>query len=132
MPTGIRVLHRIPPCVQEPVVVDHHPRIGHHRVRAQERAQLRIVIAGVHVQQPGAVLLLPGEGPGTSFPRLSVAREVPVSTDTTTDSDRNGLASRAESVPVPLRGRIYELGGDQTSEVYTAIFPAKCTGWSGF
>ena len=59
MPTGIRVFQRIPPRVHVPVVVRHHPRIGHDRVRRQERAQGRVVVAGVVVEQARAIALLP-------------------------------------------------------------------------
>ncbi len=56
MPAGIIVLQRIGPGVEEAVVVDDRARVRHDGVRAQERAQGRVVVAGVVVQQAGAAL----------------------------------------------------------------------------
>ena len=63
IPTRIRILQRIPPRIQEAVVVDRHSRVRHERVRRDERPQRRVVIARIVVQQPRPVLLLPRERP---------------------------------------------------------------------
>ena len=40
----------------------HHPRLRHHRIRGDERAQGGVVESGVVEHQPGGVLLLAGVG----------------------------------------------------------------------
>jgi len=62
MPTGITELQRIPPHIEKPVVIHHPPRIRDERIRREERAQRRVVVAGVVIEQPRPVLLLAGEG----------------------------------------------------------------------
>ena len=77
IPTGIRILQRIPPGIRVPIVVDDHPRVRHHRVRRQERAQLWVIVAGVEVEQAGGVLLLAGEG-AVRLQRSTAAADCPV------------------------------------------------------
>ena len=61
VPRWVRILKRIPPRIEEAVVVDNHPRVRHKRVRRDERAQRGVVVAGIVVQQAGPVLLLSRE-----------------------------------------------------------------------
>jgi len=61
MPTGVRVLERIPPGVEEAVVVGDRVRVRDEGVRAEEGPQLRVIVAGVEVEQAGGVLL-PAQG----------------------------------------------------------------------
>ena len=62
MSAGIRIPERIPARIEEAVVVDDPPRIGHHRIRRDEGAEVGVVVSGVVVEQTGGVTLLAGEG----------------------------------------------------------------------
>ena len=61
--TGVTVLKRILPRVEETVVVDNPPWVRHERIRGDEGAQRWVVVARIVVQQPRPVLLLPRERP---------------------------------------------------------------------
>ena len=62
MSIGISIPKWIPPRIEESIVVNDHPRIGHNRIRRDEGTKSRIVVAGVVVHQAGGVGLLGGEG----------------------------------------------------------------------
>ena len=63
VPGRIRILERIPPRIEEAVVVDDHPRVGHERIRRDERAQRGVIIPRIVVQQSRRIRLLPRERP---------------------------------------------------------------------
>ena len=60
-PTGTAVLKRIPPRIEETVVVDNPSRVRHERIWGAEGALHGVVVARIAIQQPRPVLLLPVE-----------------------------------------------------------------------
>jgi hypothetical protein len=62
MPRRINILERVPADVHVAIVVKDQPRVRDQRVRRDEGAQRRVIVPGVVIQQPGAVLFLAGEG----------------------------------------------------------------------
>jgi len=57
VPTGVRVFERIPPGVEEAVVVGDRGRVRDEGVRAEEGSQLWVIVAGVEVEQAGGACL---------------------------------------------------------------------------
>ena len=62
MARWIDVLERVTSRVSKSVVIRHHPRLRHQRIRGDEGAQGGVVESGVVEHQPRAVLLLAGVG----------------------------------------------------------------------
>ena len=76
---GIHEPERVAACIEDAVEIDYPFWIGHHRIRRDEGAKSRIVVAGVVVQQPRGVAFLPGEGAvGLEVSRRGVLRTVGV------------------------------------------------------
>lgn len=61
MPSGVSIPHGVATGVQIPVIVKQIPRVRHQGIGREELAQVRVVVAGVEVQQAGAVAFLAGE-----------------------------------------------------------------------
>jgi hypothetical protein len=61
MSTRIDILERVPADVHIPIVVKDQPRVRDQRVGRDEGAQRRVIVPGVVIQEPGAVLFLAGE-----------------------------------------------------------------------
>ena len=61
MAAWVIIPHGIPDGVHKPVVREDIRGVGHEGVRADEGAELRVVVAGIHVDQPVGILLLAGE-----------------------------------------------------------------------
>ena len=62
IPTGVSITKWIAACIEEAVVGDDDPRIGHHRIRGDEGGQRGVVVAGVVVEEAAGGALLAGEG----------------------------------------------------------------------
>ena len=63
MAVRIHILQRITARIQEAIVVDDHPLVGHNRIRRDERAKCGIIVARIVVQQPRPISLLSGKRP---------------------------------------------------------------------
>ena len=80
---GIRNLERIAAGVEEAFVINHPRRVRHERIRRDERAQRRVIVADVVVKQSGRVGLVAGEGAvglevagGAAFRSVRIVRSV--------------------------------------------------------
>jgi hypothetical protein len=61
-PAWISVPQRVPADVHVAIVVKDQPRVRDQRVGRDECSQRRVIVPGVVIQEPGAVLFLAGEG----------------------------------------------------------------------
>jgi hypothetical protein len=61
-PRRIRIPQRVPADVHVAIVVKDQPRVRDQRVGRDECSQRRVIVPGVVIEEPGAVLFLAGEG----------------------------------------------------------------------